>query len=130
MIRGTRLLPSMQTWMQPPISIWEEKCPKREKIAENCIFFFVDISFCNIQMTIHGIYVFFFVDPCCEFNLGGTYRHRSSLEVKHVSTTEDNHAPSAKAIFSYARDARAHSLAIPTFCFHNLHPIHRFLEKM
>ena len=47
MIRGTRLLMSMQIWMQtwrqtwrqPPISIWEEKCPKREKIAENCNFF-------------------------------------------------------------------------------------------
>ena len=34
--------------MMPPISVWEDKCPKWEKIAENCTFFLGDGLFCYV----------------------------------------------------------------------------------
>ena len=53
-----------------------------KKSQKTAFFFFEDNSFCNTQIAIGYVYVFFFVDPCREFTLGERIANWSLLEVK------------------------------------------------
>lgn len=107
----------------PPIGIWEDMGAKSEKNAENCTFFFRSSLFCNVWMAIYEwmcvlcfslMMIYFWGESHAGFLLDV-----KSYDGKHGQ--KEIVFSLRPRMFSRACVARAHSLAIWRFCFHNLH---------